>query len=282
MFFFALLFLASSCTEGENQKGERGPKAEESGGPVPGKGEAIVEAPSTKEPTVSFLICRGENIRMRKTPDLKGEVLDKLSRETVLQYLGENAPESEEVVLNGHTFRSSWMKVKTLDSEVEGWVYGAMDRKHGLVDWLQRDSQIDQQSKGGRSLSIWNQEPQSKIIEAFELTGLNINGAKTFSGYSYSHLVNNEKVPNGPFFLSSSIGKDREERVTIEGEYIGGKFSRLLLVCKTPPSQYQISFTIVDGVCTGRDYLEFKGTKRVVKYSDLSCSLDPTTVEYDL
>gem|GEM_PF-5247070 len=282
IFLFAFVFCFTSCDTGESETSGGNGKTEENTGPVPGKTEAAVEEQIAPKTTPSFLICRGENVRLRKTPDLKGEVVTQLSRETVLEHNGVSEVEAEEVVLNGHTFKSSWMKVKVIGSEIEGWVYGAMDRDAGIVDWLQRDSQIDNQSKEGRSLRIWANEPRAAIERAFELEGLNYEEAVTFSGYSYTHLVNDEKVPNGPFFLASSIGNDRNARMLLEGEYVGGKFSRLMLTCTTPPGKFTITFRMENGVCAGREYLEYKGMKRTMQYSDLNCSLDASNLEYDL
>lgn len=67
------------------------------------------------------------DLRLRETPDLKGNVLSTLKEGDQVEYLGETSKNHDEVVLRGVKYFEPWLKVKTSDGKI-GWAYGGAVR----------------------------------------------------------------------------------------------------------------------------------------------------------
>lgn len=249
------------------------------------KDEAVVEAPSkTPEPEGSpLLICRGNKIRVRKEPNQKAEVLTMMDRNEVFISLGEESEKRERITINKFPFDSPWIKVQVPGKEnLEGWVYGAFDRDNGLIEWLVRKNSIVQQEGEGRDLHGINKEAQAAIAGLFSLPDLTYRKAKLYSGYYYTRQVGGKEEIDGPFFITSSTEDDRDSRILVEGTFSEGIHQRVILSKYDPPFSFNLELKFEMGECTGREYRKFKGSKRIIKYSDNECSLDDSTVSYDL
>ncbi len=226
-----------------------------------------------------LLISKGDKVRVRKEPNQKGEVLALLARNELFISLGEETESREKITINKFTFDSPWLKVRVPGQEdVEGWVYGAFDRDNGLVEWLVRESALMQQEEQGRELHSFNLEKQEKVASTLGFDGMTYQDTKGFSGYCYRQ----NNVLDGPFYLVTATANDKVNRIVIEGSYTDGKIERAILSHYTPPVTSNLELKIEGGACTGREYRKFKGTKRILKYSDGECSFDESTLSYDL
>ena len=280
---FGLLSFGLFACEGEksNEGGEPNPpeKIEEPGEEATSEpvDPGLDELPLESQP---LLLCRGNNLRVRKEPSQDAEVLTMLKRNDVAIYLGEESDHRDQITINGHTFDSPWLKIDIPEySDGPGWIYGAFGRDNGLIEWLVRENTLQKQAAEGRTVGFLNAETQKNIEGMFNLEGLNYQDAKSYSGY---YFMNERDALDGPFYICSSTKDDRDSRIVINGEHQDGALSQVILNKYDPPMSFEIQLTIEDGKCTGRSFKNFKGSKRIVKYTDPQCSLDESTVEYDL
>ena len=282
LLFGLLSFGLISCESGESNDGGEtkapesvtDPEVEADAEPAE---DGTVELPMEAQP---LLLCRGNNLRVRKEPNQEAEVLTMLKRNDVAIYLGEESDHRDQITINGHTFDSPWLKIDIPEySDGPGWIYGAFDRDNGLIEWLVRENTLQKQAAEGRNVGFLSSESQKNIESMFNLEGLNYRDASTYSGY---YFMNEGDALDGPFYICASTKDNRDNRIVINGEHKDGALSQVILNKYDPPKSFEIQLTIEDGKCTGRSYKSFKGSKRIVKYTDPQCSLDESTVEYDL
>lgn len=65
-----------------------------------------------------------ENLRLRTEPNLSSEVVLTLNKNTYLYYLNEESEQKDSIKIDGETVVYPWYKVKILDKEIFGWVFG--------------------------------------------------------------------------------------------------------------------------------------------------------------
>lgn len=83
--------------------------------------EKIANEPVVELPKVLYTWV--DQLRLRKTPNSKGQVLIKLSEGDSLKYLGEETVEKYDVTLRGKKVNAPWIKVETFKG-VTGWIFG--------------------------------------------------------------------------------------------------------------------------------------------------------------
>jgi len=78
-----------------------------------------------------------DNLRIRTTPDLKGEIAGKLSKYELSEYLWETTDTATQLVVDGKSVSSPWYKVRTIAGTV-GWVWGgfAQELNKNRVSYL--------------------------------------------------------------------------------------------------------------------------------------------------
>ena len=100
---------------------------------------ATTTAPTTAAaPKYSTLYVTIDGLKMRKTPDLKGDLVTKLELYEPVFFLNQKSEKTEEISLGYEKVTDHWVKVRTREGK-EGWVFGAgvhyykMKRK-GVMD----------------------------------------------------------------------------------------------------------------------------------------------------
>lgn len=72
---------------------------------------------------VTFFKINVENLRVRETPNLESEVIEKLPINSEVKYLGETSDSKTIVVIKGDEINEYWYKIKTPNANI-GWVHG--------------------------------------------------------------------------------------------------------------------------------------------------------------
>ncbi len=83
---------------------------------------SIIEDENNQQ--VSIMYTTFENLRLRSEPKLSSEVILTLKKNTQLTYLDEKSTQKESIKIGGKTTVSPWYKVKIIDKEIFGWVFG--------------------------------------------------------------------------------------------------------------------------------------------------------------
>lgn len=78
-------------------------------------------APAAKYATLYVTI---DGLKMRKTPSLKGEVVEKLELYEPVSFLNKKSEKTEEISLGYEKVTDHWVKIKSRSGK-EGWVFGA-------------------------------------------------------------------------------------------------------------------------------------------------------------
>ncbi len=64
-----------------------------------------------------------DKLRLRKSPDTKGEILQELDEGTTLLFLNEKSQFKQKIKLRGTVYEEPWLKVKSAENKI-GWIYG--------------------------------------------------------------------------------------------------------------------------------------------------------------
>ncbi len=277
------LLLSGLFFQGCDQQGsgQKEPETTEQGERVRGAEEATPEstAETSKLKGDPLLYCRGDKIRVRKDPSQEGEVLEVLDRNEVLVYLMEESDHRDQITVNDFDFNSPWLKVSIPRRGFkEGWVYGAFNEDHGLIEWLVQENSLMELEEAGLNLNYFNLAKQLEVDQMLALPELNYHDAGPYTGYFYQKM---DEAIDGPFYLVSSTANNRDDRIVINGQFTNGTLEQVTLKKYDKSKMIQIGLTIENGECKGRAYEEYKGEKRVVKYTDYECSLDASTVDFE-
>lgn len=136
---------------------------------------AVQDTTPTKLLRNEVLLTNVDQLRLRRYGDTKSEMLTTLDENSPLLYTGERTDYEE--TIGGH--KGPWKKVKTMDGEFEGWVFGA---EHFVSNWLSLD-QINVLHEQGKRIELFNNLTKREMTE---LTGANfdetVRGTR-FSGY---------------------------------------------------------------------------------------------------
>lgn len=142
---------------------------------------------------MAVLLTNVDQLRLRRYPDTKSEALTTLDENSPLYFTGEVTDYEENI--GGHKGR--WKKVKTVDAEYEGWVYGA---NHFVSDWLDFDA-LDSLHNSGQDIRIISNLSRS---EMGKLSGANFESSlrgTRFSGYYEYKKGNNPQIIDGAMVL---------------------------------------------------------------------------------
>ncbi|MTB52104.1 SH3 domain-containing protein [Lewinella sp. W8] len=95
-------------------------------------GDSIPAEQSTPatDPAPSQVISWVENLNVRKTPDLKGEVVAQAKENDVLTLTGNKTSTTETIELRGKSYTEPWVEVTTADGKT-GWVFGGAVKMPG-------------------------------------------------------------------------------------------------------------------------------------------------------
>lgn len=86
---------------------------------------AAAAAPKTATATkYATLYVTIDGLKMRKTPGLKGEVIEKLELYEPVSFLNKKSEKTEEISLGYEKVTDHWVKIKSRSGK-EGWVFGA-------------------------------------------------------------------------------------------------------------------------------------------------------------
>ncbi|MCP4442879.1 MAG: SH3 domain-containing protein [Aureispira sp.] len=72
-----------------------------------------------------FLSVNAQNLRIRRTPDLEGEVAVTLPLNTIVEYLHDSTKFTTPITYNGKDYNSHWYKIRTANN-IQGWIYGGL------------------------------------------------------------------------------------------------------------------------------------------------------------
>lgn len=70
-----------------------------------------------------------DTLRIRETPSLQGKIIGSLKRFQTAEWLREESKNTDTVVVNGQPVEERWVKVRTLDGAVTGWVWKGFVRQ---------------------------------------------------------------------------------------------------------------------------------------------------------
>jgi len=65
-----------------------------------------------------------DDLRIRQTPKLSGEIIEKLDANNLVQWSGEISPNTDQIRLRGVSFNDPWLKISTASGK-SGWGYAA-------------------------------------------------------------------------------------------------------------------------------------------------------------
>ncbi|MDX1685294.1 MAG: SH3 domain-containing protein [Saprospiraceae bacterium] len=123
--------------------------------------------------SMTILLTNVDQLRLRRYPDLRSEMLTTFDENTPLYFTGEQTDYEE--TIGGR--KGAWKRVKTTDGELEGWVFGA---DYFVSEWLDR-STLDSIHDSGRDIRIVANLSRSEMKQ---LTGANFASSQRGTRYS--------------------------------------------------------------------------------------------------
>lgn len=136
----------------------------------------------------SILLTRIDQLRIRRYPNLKSNIVTTLDDNMPVRYMGEETDFAETIGKESGT----WKRVRTLDDIHEGWVYSAP----GFVEWMITPLQRDSLSQEGKGLMVFGNLTKPEFAK---WTGSSLTGQAVGTRYSgwYTFLLGEEaKVIN--------------------------------------------------------------------------------------
>lgn len=139
------------------------------------------------------------NLRLRKSPDLKGEVMYSFKEGEGMLFSGNKSDNKDMITIRKKKINENWFEVLVKSNqEIKGWVFGgAIGRKE-----FESDMPKDRQEK------------KLSDLTAFELSGImEIEGVKSnyesYSGsYKYYLTSNGVEIKDGSFMFYGGDGED--------------------------------------------------------------------------
>lgn len=114
-----------------------------------------------------------DQLRLRRYPDTKSKILTTFDENSLLYYMGEQTDYKEKI----SKYVGHWLKVKSIDGNHEGWVYGA---EHFVTPFLKIE-QLDSLKNAGKGIQPFQNLGRKDMTD---LTGMNWSG--TIPGTRYS------------------------------------------------------------------------------------------------
>lgn len=143
--------------------------------------------------TFPILLTNVDQLRLRKYPDIKSEMLTTFDENTPVYFTGEQTDYEESI----GSRKGPWKNVRTIDGEIQGWVFGA---EHFVSEWLPQE-ELDSLHESGKDIRIINNLSRSEMDQ---LTGANFNQSTRgtrFSGYYEYNKGANPQIINGRMVL---------------------------------------------------------------------------------
>ena len=196
-----------------------------------------------------------DNLRIRTTPDLKGEIVGKLSKYELSEYLWETTETATQLVVDGKNVSSPWHKIRTLDGTV-GWVWGGFTKEmnRNRVSYLYSGdneafvvcvaSEITlTDSKNEVQDSIRSSKIQLKLGETYTMKLSVINQTEeTFSGLIY--LVARASIQDTTEYVNNGVrlvlGKNEKKEIILHYTHKNEQ-SRLYFKCRENNVEYTLS-----------------------------------------
>lgn len=152
--FFAIIVVFFSCDAISDRFTGDSDKAAD---PAPAKVDSGVME--------SILLTRVDQLRMRKYPNIKSNILTTLDDNMPVRFMGEETDFVESI----GSSRGTWKRVRTLDDRFEGWVYSG----EGFVEWMLTPSQRDSISDLDKGLIVFGNltKPEFADFSGSSLTG---------------------------------------------------------------------------------------------------------------
>jgi hypothetical protein len=163
--FLTLLILALiliSCDQIERRFGSGGDKEQR---------DTLVQVDSGI--TEALLLTRVDQLRMRRYPDIKSNVVTTLDDNMPVRYLDEETDYEESI---GGS-KGTWKRVVTLDGDYEGWIYGAK----GFIEWMLTPETRDSILATGQGIRAFGNLTKQEFAT---LSGSSLSGESVGARYS--------------------------------------------------------------------------------------------------
>ena len=185
LLFALLLFLLPSCDRldlGGNASADSATMADEDG-----------QGDDLEKNRYPLILTNVDQLRLRRYCDVKSEMLTTFDENTPLHYLEEQTDFEE--TIGGS--RGPWMKVRTMEGDLEGWVFGA---PKFITTWLEKQA-LEDLHGGGKDVRLIANLSRSEMAK---LTGANFDNAPRgtrYSGYYEYDLDGDPQLLNGDLVL---------------------------------------------------------------------------------
>jgi len=168
--------------------------------------ENTVESAEVQDLTKKgLLLTNVDQLRLRMYPDVKSKMLTTFDENTPLYYEAEQTDFVDKIGKH----KGPWMKVSTVDGELNGWVYGA---EHFVESWLTRTS-LDSLHETGKDIRIFNNLNRSELSK---LTGANFDGnvaGTRYSGYYEFSIGTDPQMINGKVRIRARVFDEEKREV---------------------------------------------------------------------
>ena len=121
----------------------------------------------------ALLLTRVDQLRMRRYPDIKSNVVTTLDDNMPVRYLDEETDYEESIC----GAKGTWKRVLTLDGNYEGWIYGA----EGFVEWMLTPEARDSVLAAGKGIRAFGNLTKQEFAT---LSGSNLSGESVGARYS--------------------------------------------------------------------------------------------------
>lgn len=158
-----------------------------------------------RQTTLPVLITNVDQLRLRRYPDIKSEMLTTFDENTPIYFTGEQT-DYEETIGNR---KGPWKKIRTIEGEFEGWVFGA---DFFVEEWLSK-TKLDSLHDQGKDIRLVNNLSRSEMNQ---LSGANFDDAlrgTRYSGYYEYDKTGSPQILNGYMVLRARQFDTEEKEV---------------------------------------------------------------------
>lgn len=119
-----------------------------------------------------FLSVNAQNLRIRRTPDLEGEVAITLPLNTIVEYLHDSTKFTTPITYNGQKYNSHWYKIRTANN-IQGWVYGGLanfltETENRRIITLEKSNEESGSSQNTNTKKIAPQKPEQTVLDRYK------------------------------------------------------------------------------------------------------------------
>jgi len=192
---------------------------------------------------------------------------------------GERSGQPEEITLSGKSQRAYWMEVKEVGGPLTGWIFAAEDTSVGLVQEIWSPT-------SGSASDNHELIYQSDFSAAKIATLLGIKGIRNYpEGYAgYYHKDPNNQMDGSFYFACLRSPENRSDGTVYSGSFRAGTPTGVWK-SKMRKGDRRETLTLTfgpDGKCKERNYEDWVGAKRQLKYMDIQGSFETSTIEADI